>query len=178
MTSGASAAATVPRLSRMSPKFLVTTLMVAPFLAAQSFATLVTAAARSESVQITMLTALCAAVAVVATTAASAATAPISAHVRLSEFCINALPCLGGTTRHGPAGGRHQPRIVDRKDQIRGKFLVRIRHFRRVAAPRTQLRSSDGGDPDDRAPDGHPRPPLAGSPRAARGQRRRAARAY
>src|SRR4051812_48872805 len=102
MTSGASAAATVPRLSRMSPKFLVTTLMVAPFLAAQSFATLVTAAARSESVQITMLTALWAAVAVVATTAASAATAPSSAHLRLSEFCIKALPCLGtNTTRAG-----------------------------------------------------------------------------
>src|SRR3954447_23341884 len=102
MTSGASAAATVPRLSRMSPKFLVTTLMVAPFLAAQSFATLVTAAARSESVQITMLTALWAAVAVVATTAASAATAPSSAHMRLSEFCIKALPCLGtNTTRAG-----------------------------------------------------------------------------
>src|SRR4051795_1919033 len=102
MTSGASAAATVPRLSRMSPKFLVTTLMVAPFLAAQSFATLVTAAARSESVQITMLTALWAAVAVVETTAASAATAPSSAHMRLSEFCIKALPCLGtNTTRAG-----------------------------------------------------------------------------
>src|SRR3954454_17202437 len=102
MTSGASAAATVPRLSRMSPKFFVTTLTVAPFLAAQSFATLVTAAARSESVQITMLTALWAAVAVVATTAASAATAPSSAHMRLSEFCIKALPCLGtNTTRAG-----------------------------------------------------------------------------
>src|SRR3954468_18673727 len=104
MTSGASAAATVPRLSRMSPKFFVTTLTVAPFLAAQSFATLVTAAARSESVQITMLTALCAAVAVVATTAASAATAPISAHVRLSEFCINALPCLGDNTTRASWG--------------------------------------------------------------------------
>src|SRR4051794_6624184 len=104
MTSGASAAATVPRLSRMSPKFFVTTLTVAPFLAAQSFATLVTAAARSESVQITMLTALCAAVAVVATTAASAGTAPISAHVRLSEFCINALPCLGDNTTRASWG--------------------------------------------------------------------------
>src|SRR3954449_10680299 len=104
MTSGASAAATVPRLSRMSPKFFVTTFTVAPFLAAQSFATLVTAAARSESVQITMLTALCAAVAVVATTAASAATAPISAHVRLSEFCINALPCLGDNTTRASWG--------------------------------------------------------------------------
>ena len=38
----------------MSPKFLVTTWIVAPFEAAQAFATLVTAAARSESVQITM----------------------------------------------------------------------------------------------------------------------------
>ena len=38
----------------MSPKFLVTTWIVAPLVAAQAFATLVTAAARSESVQITM----------------------------------------------------------------------------------------------------------------------------
>ena len=96
ITSGASAAATVPRLSRMSPKFLVTTLIVAPLEAAQSLATLVTAAARSESVQITIVgPALCAATACVAATAAIAATTPRSAHMRLSEFCIRALLYLG-----------------------------------------------------------------------------------
>src|SRR3954454_21631699 len=108
ITSGASAAATVPRLSRMSPKFLVTTLTVAPFLVAQSLATLVTAAARSESVQMTMLTALWAADAVVATTAAIAASKPSDAHMRLSEFCIKCPSILGGLLRHGPAGGRLQ----------------------------------------------------------------------
>src|SRR3954447_1217952 len=109
MTSGASAAATVVRLSRMSPKFFVTTLTVAPFAAAQSPATLGAAAARSESVQITMLTALCAAVAVEATTAAIAASKPSDAHMRLSEFCIKALPCLGDNTIRagwGQAPGR------------------------------------------------------------------------
>src|SRR3954454_3485716 len=96
ITSGASAAATVPRLSRMSPKFLVTTLIVAPLEPAQSLATLVTAAARSESVQITIVgPALCAATACVAATAAIAATTPRSAHMRLSEFCIGALLYLG-----------------------------------------------------------------------------------
>src|SRR3954471_20881741 len=98
ITSGASAEATVPRLSRMSLKFLVTTFTVAPFLAAQSPATFVTAAARSASVQITRLTALCAAVAVLAATAAIAASKPSDAHMRLSEFCIKALPCLGDNT--------------------------------------------------------------------------------
>src|SRR5947209_8727106 len=96
MTSGASAAATVPRLSRMSPKFLVTTLIVAPFVAAQSFATFVTAAVRSESVQITIVgPALWDATADVAATAAIAATTPRSAHMRLSEFCINSPSRLG-----------------------------------------------------------------------------------
>src|SRR4051794_1452881 len=114
MTSGASAAATVPRLSRMSPKFFVTTLTVAPFLAAQSLATFVTAAARSESVQITMLTALCAAVAVLATTAAIAASKPSDAHMRLSEFCINALPSLG-THDTGQLGAGTRASSVDGK---------------------------------------------------------------
>ena len=105
ITSGASAAATVPRLSRMSPKFLVTTLIVAPLVAAQSVATLVTAAARSESVQITIVgPALWAATAEVAATAAIAATTPISAHMRLSEFCIQSPSMLGD--HYGPAGGR------------------------------------------------------------------------
>ena len=96
--SGASAAATVPRLSRMSPKFLVTTLIVAPFEAAQAFATLVTAGARSESVQITIVgPALWDAPADEAAIAATAATTPSSAHMRL-RFCIKALPCLGTDT--------------------------------------------------------------------------------
>jgi hypothetical protein len=101
----------------MSPKFLVTTFTVAPFLAAQSLATFVTAAARSESVQITRLTALCAAFAVVAATAVIAASKPSDAHMRLSEFCIKAFPCLG-TRQHGPAGGRHQGTIVDRDSRF------------------------------------------------------------
>src|SRR3954463_12854517 len=96
ITSGASAAATVPRLSRMSPKFLVTTLIVAPLEPAQSLATLVTAAARAEALQINIVTpGLCAATACVAATAAIAATTHRSAHMRLSEFCIGALLYLG-----------------------------------------------------------------------------------
>src|SRR3954465_14403572 len=115
MTSGASAAATVPRLSRMSPKFLVTTLMVAPLVAAQSPATFVTAAARSESVQITMVTALGAADAVVATTAASADSRPRSAHMRLTEFCIDESPSmLGDTHDTGQLGAGTRKTIVVR----------------------------------------------------------------
>ena len=71
----------------MSVKFvLVTTWTVAPFAAAQALATLVTAAVRSWSVQITMFgPALCAAVALAATVAEITATTPSSAHMRLSE---------------------------------------------------------------------------------------------
>src|SRR3954468_24263269 len=119
ITSGASASETVPRLSRMSPKFFVTTLIVAPLDLAQSFATFVTAGARSESVQITIVgPALCAPTACVATTAAIAATTPRSAHMRLSELCIETLLYSG--TR-GPAGGRHlssasvSPQIADQR---------------------------------------------------------------
>src|SRR5262249_55463947 len=86
----------VPRLSRMSPKFFVTTLIVAPLDAAQSLATLVTAAARSESVQMTIVgPALWDAPADVAATAATAAIHPTSGPMRLSGFRIKALPCLG-----------------------------------------------------------------------------------
>ncbi len=53
ITSGASAAATVPRLSRMSPKFLITILTSAPRAFAHAVATSVTAVLRSWSVQIT-----------------------------------------------------------------------------------------------------------------------------
>src|SRR5438093_9057383 len=88
----------------MSPKFLVTTLMVAPLVAAQSLATFVTAAARSESVQIVIVgPALWNAPADEAATAAIAATTPMSAHMRFSEFCIKTLPCLG---THGASWGQ------------------------------------------------------------------------
>src|SRR3954465_9498840 len=99
ITSGASAAATVPRLSRMSPKFFVTTLIVAPLEPAQSLATLVTAAARSESVQITIFgPALCDAPADEAAIQAMAAIPPSSAHMRL-RFCIKSPSMLGDGTR-------------------------------------------------------------------------------
>src|SRR4051795_10457287 len=107
ITSGASAAATVPRLSRMSPKFLVTTLIVAPFEAAQAFATLVTAAARSESVQITMFgPALWDAPADEAAIEAIIAITPSSAHMRL-RFCIKSPSMLGDETAE-PSGGRRR----------------------------------------------------------------------
>ena len=89
----------------MSPKFLVTTLIVVPLGAAQSLATFVTAAARSASVQITMVgPALWDAPADVAATAAIAATTPTSAHMRLSEFCIHSPSVLGDTTGQPGAG--------------------------------------------------------------------------
>src|SRR4051795_12606959 len=154
MTSGASAAATVPRLSRMSPKFLVTTLIVAPFVAAQSPATFVTAAARSESVQITMLTALCAAVACAARTAATAANMPSSAHMRLSEFCIKALLCLG--TQRGPAGGRHQGTSVDRDSSFTRGFPANSFCAGMQLARDLRYARNDGGHPDNRAQDAGP----------------------
>src|SRR5262249_51548090 len=89
----------------MSPNCLVTTLMVAPLLAAQSLATFVTAAVRSESVQITIVgPALWDATADVAATAATAATMPISAHMRLSELNIQSPSVLGDTTGRLGAG--------------------------------------------------------------------------
>ena len=83
----------------MSPKFLVTTWIVAPFEAAQSFATLVTAAARSESVQITIVgPALCDAPADDTAIEATAAITPMSAHMRL-RFCIKSPSMLGDGTQ-------------------------------------------------------------------------------
>src|SRR5438045_7820428 len=97
----------------MSPKFFDTTLTVAPFLAAHWFATCVMAGARFASVQITMVgPALWEATAEVAATAETAATTPSSAHMRLRLSIKNPLPCLG-TTRHGPAGGRHRKQCRD-----------------------------------------------------------------
>ena len=94
-TSGASADDTVPRFVSMSPKFLVTTWIVAPFFAAQALATLVMEAARFASVQMTIVgPALWDASADVAATAPIAATTPSSAHMRLSELCIRNLPFL------------------------------------------------------------------------------------
>src|SRR3954447_23073194 len=122
ITSGASASATVPRLSRMSPKFFVTTLIVAPLDFAQSFATFVTAAARSESVQITIVgPALCAPTACVATTAAIAATTPRSAHMRLSELCIGTLLFLGDTRGRLGAGTYRAKCIAGKRQPPLGK---------------------------------------------------------
>src|SRR2546430_8654032 len=137
----------------MSPKFLVTTFTVAPLAAAQSPATFVTAAARSESVQITMFTALCAAVAVVATTAASAASKPSSAHMRLSEFCIKS-PSMLGDTRRGASWGqapRHQ--CSPGPDDCPGIPPSRIAHSSMHGFQGLRYARARGGDEDDRAED-------------------------
>src|SRR5262249_33629911 len=55
MTSGASAAETVPRFDRIEPKSLVTTVTVAPFADAHWFAIFVTAGERFASVQMTIV---------------------------------------------------------------------------------------------------------------------------
>ena len=88
-------AATVPSAVSIEPKSFVTTWIVAPFFAAQAFATLLTEAARFASVQMTIVgPALWDASADVAATAPIAATTPSSAHMRLSELCIRILPFL------------------------------------------------------------------------------------
>ncbi len=101
--SGASVAATVPRLVSIEPKSFETTLTVAPFDAAHALATLVMAGARFASVQMTIVgPALCDATAEEAIAAAVAATTPSSAHVRF-RLCIR--PFFLRTTGHGAGWG-------------------------------------------------------------------------
>src|ERR1044072_2353722 len=173
MTSGASAAATVPRLSRMSPKFLVTTLMVAPFEEAQSFATLVTAAARSESVQMTICTALWRAPADEAALAASGATTPSSAHMRMSEFCIKSLSLLGDETA-GRLGAGTGTSVEPLWGKPQRSFYRSLQTS--YAGMHLSYARRHGRHPRHRAEDGRPGAPLPGGARPPRAERRFPAR--
>src|ERR1700740_3572114 len=120
----------------------------------------------------------------VAATAATAATTPRSAHVRL-RLCINS-PFMLGDTRHGAGWGQApresvgtcranlqwagttSSRVVGPTDTVSPAYRYALR-------PGAALRSYGARDAFHRAEDRHPGAEVAGDPRAAPDERRRAA---